>query len=129
MLVRASQLAQRWRSNRAESCRVAVLGDGEMLASVQALWTAAHHRIAGLWVVDNNRTYSNDEMHQRAVAIERNRPVENRGIAVRLQDPEPDFAALARGCGMDGIGPIKDASKLPSTLLRQRNAWREVRRC
>ena len=25
---------------------VAVLGDGEMLASVQALWTAAHHRIA-----------------------------------------------------------------------------------
>jgi thiamine pyrophosphate-dependent acetolactate synthase large subunit-like protein len=27
---------------------VAVLGDGEMLASVQALWTAAHHRIPGL---------------------------------------------------------------------------------
>jgi acetolactate synthase-1/2/3 large subunit len=97
---------------------VAVLGDGEMLASVQALWTAAHHRIPGLWVVDNNRSYSNDEMHQRGVAVERSRPVENRGIGVRLEDPEPDFAALARGCGVDGLGPIKDPAKLPSTLAR-----------
>src|SRR5579859_155325 len=95
---------------------VAVLGDGEMLASVQALWTAAHHRIPGLWVVDNNRSYFNDEVHQRGVAVERDRPVENRGVAVRIEDPEPDFAALARGCGIDGIGPIKDAAELPATL-------------
>ncbi|MBV9325259.1 MAG: thiamine pyrophosphate-binding protein [Chloroflexi bacterium] len=97
---------------------VAVLGDGEMLASVQALWTAAHHRIPGLWVVDNNRSYSNDEMHQRGVAVERGRPVENRGIAVRIEDPAPDFAALARGCGIDSIGPIKDALELSSALSR-----------
>jgi thiamine pyrophosphate-dependent acetolactate synthase large subunit-like protein len=94
------------------------VGDGEMLASVQALWTAAHHHIPGLWVVDNNRSYSNDEMHQRAVAVQRNRPVENRGIAVRLEDPEPDFSALARGCGVEGIGPIKDPAKLPSILAQ-----------
>src|SRR5579871_4371111 len=95
---------------------VAVLGDGEMLASIQALWTAAHHRIPGLWVVDNNRSYSNDEMHQYGVAVERNRPVENRGIGVRIEDPEPDFAALARGCGVDAIGPIKDAAELSRAL-------------
>ncbi|HEY2596747.1 MAG TPA: thiamine pyrophosphate-binding protein, partial [Chloroflexota bacterium] len=72
---------------------VAVLGDGEMLASIQALWTAAHHRIPGLWVVDNNHSYSNDEMHQYGVAVERDRPVENRGVAVRIEEPAPDFAA------------------------------------
>jgi thiamine pyrophosphate-dependent acetolactate synthase large subunit-like protein len=85
---------------------------------VQALWTAAHHRIPGLWVVDNNRSYFNDEMHQRDVAVERDRPVENRGVAVRIEDPSPDFAALARGCGVDGIGPIKDATELPSILAQ-----------
>lgn len=97
---------------------VAVLGDGEMLSSVQALWTAAHHRIPGLWVVDNNRSYFNDEQHQRGIAMERDRPVENRGVAVRIDDPEPNFAALARGCGVEGIGPIKDAAELASTLGR-----------
>ena len=95
---------------------VAVLGDGEMLASVQALWTAAHHRIPGLWVVDNNRSYFNDEMHQRGVAVERDRPVENRIVAVHIDDPEPDFAAIARGCGIDAIGPVKDPADLHSTL-------------
>jgi thiamine pyrophosphate-dependent acetolactate synthase large subunit-like protein len=95
---------------------VAVLGDGEMLASVQALWTAAHHRIPGLWIVDNNRSYGNDEMHQRGVAVDRDRPVENRGVAVRIEDPEPNFAALARGCGVHGVGPLKDASDLPAAL-------------
>jgi acetolactate synthase I/II/III large subunit len=97
---------------------VAVLGDGEMLASVQALWTAAHHRVPGLWIVDNNRSYYNDENHQHGVALERDRPVENRGVAVRIDHPEPDFAALGRGCGIDGIGPIKDPAELPSTLAQ-----------
>jgi acetolactate synthase-1/2/3 large subunit len=95
---------------------VAVLGDGELLASLQALWTAAHHRIPGLWVVDNNRSYFNDEVHQHGVAVDRGRPVENRGTAVRIEDPEPDFAALARGCGVDAIGPIKDAAELAEAL-------------
>jgi acetolactate synthase-1/2/3 large subunit len=97
---------------------VAVLGDGEMLASVQALWTAAHHRIPGLWVVDNNRSYLNDEMHQRGVAVERDRPIENRGVGVRIEDPEPDFASLARGFGVAGIGPIKDPAELPAALAQ-----------
>jgi thiamine pyrophosphate-dependent acetolactate synthase large subunit-like protein len=95
---------------------ITVLGDGEMLASIQALWTAAHHRIPGLWIVDNNRSYSNDELHQHGVAVERDRPIENRGIAVRIEDPAPDFAALARGCGIDAIGPIKDAAELGLVL-------------
>jgi acetolactate synthase-1/2/3 large subunit len=97
---------------------VAVLGDGEMLASVQALWTAAHHRIPGLWVIDNNHSYSNDEVHQRGIAVERGRPIENRGVAVRIEDPLPDFAALARGFGVDGIGPIRDPAELPTVLAR-----------
>jgi thiamine pyrophosphate-dependent acetolactate synthase large subunit-like protein len=97
---------------------VAVLGDGELLASVQALWTAAHHRIPGLWIVDNNRSYFNDENHQRGVAVARDRPVENRVVAVRIEDPEPDFAGLARSCGVDGIGPIKEPADLAPMLAQ-----------
>jgi thiamine pyrophosphate-dependent acetolactate synthase large subunit-like protein len=39
-------------------------------------------------------------------------------VAVRIDHPEPDFAALGRGCGIDGIGPIKDPAELPSTLAQ-----------
>lgn len=44
------------------------------------------------------------------------RPVENRGIGVRIADPTVDLAALARGQGAVGIGPVKDESELAAAL-------------
>ena len=38
----------------------------------------------------------NDELHQERVARERGRPVENRWIGQRIDDPAPDLAAMAR---------------------------------
>src|SRR5262249_20730947 len=35
---------------------VAIVGDGEMLSSIQVLWTAAHYAIPSLFVINNNRT-------------------------------------------------------------------------
>jgi thiamine pyrophosphate-dependent acetolactate synthase large subunit-like protein len=95
---------------------VAVIGDGELLAAPTALWTAAHHRIPVLFVIANNRSYYNDEEHQEHVARVRGRPVENRWIGQRLDDPAVDFAGLARDLGTEGFGPVEDPSELDKTF-------------
>lgn len=97
---------------------VAILGDGDLLMANTALWTAAHHRIPLLFVVANNRTYLNDEAHQTRVAQARDRPVENRGVGQRMDDPAVDFASLARSMGVDGFGPIDNPNELRSAYER-----------
>jgi thiamine pyrophosphate-dependent acetolactate synthase large subunit-like protein len=95
---------------------VAVLGDGDYLMGVQALWTAAHDEIPLLAVVSNNRSYFNDEVHQERVARARNRDVSRRWIGQRIDDPAPDLAALARAQGLEGIGPVTQIGDLPDAL-------------
>jgi thiamine pyrophosphate-dependent acetolactate synthase large subunit-like protein len=95
---------------------VAVLGDGDFLMGVTALWTAAHYRIPLLVVVANNRSFYNDEVHQERVARTRNRPVENKWIGQRLSDPDIDLAAMGRAQGAAGFGPVTDAAALPGVL-------------
>jgi thiamine pyrophosphate-dependent acetolactate synthase large subunit-like protein len=95
---------------------VAVLGDGDLLMGATALWTAAHHRLALLVVVANNRSFFNDEVHQERVALQRGRPVENRWVGQWVRDPDPDLAALARSLGLRGHGPIRDAATLAPAL-------------
>jgi acetolactate synthase-1/2/3 large subunit len=95
---------------------VAVLGDGETLACAPALWTAAKHRIPCLMVLANNRSYYNDEVHQLRVARARGRPVENRGIAIRMEDPEVEFAKLANSLGVWSQGPVTDPAELKGVL-------------
>ena len=85
---------------------VAILGDGDTLMGITALWTAAKYRIPLLVIVANNRSYFNDELHQERIAITRSRPVENRWIGQRLEDPLPDIASLARGFGWQAEGPV-----------------------
>ena len=97
---------------------VAILGDGETLASIQALWTAAHYRIPSLWVINNNRSYFNDEDHQDRIARFRDRPPENRWLAQRMESPEVDFAGITRTFGLHGEGPIKDVAELGPALGR-----------
>jgi acetolactate synthase-1/2/3 large subunit len=97
---------------------VAILGDGETLSSIQALWTAAHYRVPSLWIVNNNRSYFNDEDHQDRIAQVRGRPPENKQVAMRMEDPEVDFAAVARTFGMHGEGPVKDAADIGPAVRR-----------
>jgi len=95
---------------------IAVLGDGDTLMGVTALWTAVHYRIPVLIVVANNNSFFNDELHQDRMARQRNRPVGNRWIGQRIADPEPDIATLARGQGATGFGPVRDPGELVRTL-------------
>jgi thiamine pyrophosphate-dependent acetolactate synthase large subunit-like protein len=104
---------------------IAVLGDGDFLMGVTALWTAAHYRIPLLVIVANNRSLYNDEVHQERVARARNRPVENKWIGQRLSDPDIDLAAMGRAQGAIGFGPVEDAAALPGVLADAVAALRE----
>jgi benzoylformate decarboxylase/acetolactate synthase-1/2/3 large subunit len=42
--------------------------DGDLLYVVSGFYTAAHRRLPLLTVMFNNRSYGNDEEHQKAVA-------------------------------------------------------------
>jgi thiamine pyrophosphate-dependent acetolactate synthase large subunit-like protein len=95
---------------------VAVLGDGDTLMGITALWTAVHYRIPVMIVVANNNSFFNDELHQDRMARQRERPVANRWIGQRIADPEPDLATLARGQGATGYGPVRDPAELVRTL-------------
>ncbi len=97
---------------------VAVIGEGDYLMGVTAFWTAAHARLPLLVIVVNNRSYFNDELHQERVARERGRPVENRWIGQRIDDPAPDLARMAQAQGLVGLGPVRSAGELKQALAQ-----------
>jgi thiamine pyrophosphate-dependent acetolactate synthase large subunit-like protein len=97
---------------------VGLFGDGDFLSGGQAVWTAAHYGIPGVWVLKNNRSYYNDEDHQLQMAKMRERPVENKWIGMRMENPEVNFAGYARDLGAGGEGPIHDVAELPGALKR-----------
>ena len=101
--------------------------DGDLLYVVGALYTAAHHRLPLLTVTFNNRTYGNDEDHQEVVAKVRARPVENKIVGIRIDDPAPDFARIAEGFGVYAEGPIDRAEAVGPALRRALRVVKEGR--
>ena len=97
---------------------VSVVGDGDYLMGVNALWTAAHMELPLMIVVANNRSYFNDELHQERVALARDRPPENRWIGQRLDEPTPDIVGFGRAQGFEGEGPISDVKEFMKALER-----------
>ena len=95
---------------------VAIVGDGDLQMGVEALWTVVHYRLPTLIVVNNNRSFFNDEQHQESVAKMRGRPPANAWIGVRMTDPEIDFAALARAYGAWAQDPVMEPTRLPDAL-------------
>jgi thiamine pyrophosphate-dependent acetolactate synthase large subunit-like protein len=99
-----------------ERLPLAIIGDGDFLMGVTAFWTAATARIPLLCLVANNRSFFNDELHQERVARERGRPVENRWIGQRIDDPAPDLAMMARAQGLTAFGPVHNATQMREVL-------------
>lgn len=108
---------------------VGITGDGDFLMGVTALWTACHYRIPLLLIISNNTSFFNDEMHQERVARERGRPVENRWIGQRMNDPDIDLAAMARAQGALAFGPITDMGALDDAMAAGLTAVREGKVC
>lgn len=95
---------------------IAVCGDGDFLMGITSIWTAVHYKIPILFVIANNQSFFNDEVHQERVARMRNRPVENKWIGQRMTEPEIDIAAMARAQGAEGFGPVKSIADLTPTF-------------
>jgi thiamine pyrophosphate-dependent acetolactate synthase large subunit-like protein len=108
---------------------VTVLGDGDFLMGASALWSAVHAKVPMLVVINNNRSYFNDELHQETVARRRNRPVGNRWIGQRIADPEVDIAGLCNSYGGVGIGPVKSAKELEAAIAKGVEALRAGKVC
>src|SRR5580693_5634955 len=97
---------------------IAICGDGDFLMGVTAVWTAVHYKIPLLFVLANNRSFYNDELHQERMARARNRPVENKWIGQRMSDPDVDIAAMGRAQGAVGFGPVTKPGDLAGVLQK-----------
>lgn len=95
---------------------IAVIGDGDTMMGISALWTAARYSIPMLAVVCNNRSFYNDEIHQEKVAKTRQRAVENKWIGQAITGPDIDFSSMAKAQGLVGIGPAKDPKTLADAV-------------
>jgi thiamine pyrophosphate-dependent acetolactate synthase large subunit-like protein len=97
---------------------IAICGDGDFLMGVTAVWTAVHYKIPLLFVLANNRSFYNDELHQERMARMRNRPIENKWIGQRMSEPEVDLAAMGRAQGAVGFGPVTKPADLAPILQK-----------
>ena len=82
---------------------VAVSGDGSAMYSIQALWTAAHHKLAIVFVVLANRQYRilkhNVDVWRQNFEAGTQHPYQQMDLA----GPELDFVHLAAGMGVEGV--------------------------
>ena len=97
---------------------VNIQADGDFLYAPGVWWTAAHHRIPLLTVMHNNRGYHQEIMHIQRMANWHNRGVTSARLGSALDDPNPDFAMIARGMGVHAEGPITNPSELGPAIRR-----------
>ncbi len=107
---------------------VDIQSDGDLMYTPGALWTAAHQRLPLLIVVYNNRSYGKDELHQREIALARDRSVDTVGIGIHIDHPGIDFASLAQAQGVQGLGPVEDPATLLGVLQKAAHIVRTERR-
>ena len=91
---------------------VALVGDGSAMYTCQALWTAAHERIAAVFVIFNNASYRilKQRLHaQRGLAAQ-----VDRFVGMELVDPPIDYVGLARSLGVaaERATTVRDATDL-----------------
>jgi thiamine pyrophosphate-dependent acetolactate synthase large subunit-like protein len=91
---------------------VSFLGDGNLMCTPTALWTAAHHKIPLLAIVHNNRAYHQEVMHVQRMADRHGRGIENADIGTTIKNPDIDYAKMADSMGVWSKGPITDPADL-----------------
>ncbi len=77
---------------------VALIGDGSAMYTCQALWTAAHDRIAVVFVILNNSSYR--ILKQRTNALKAHAAQTDRYVGMDLTEPAIDFIGLALSLGV-----------------------------
>jgi len=103
---------------------VAIQADGDLMYAPGVLWTAAHHKIPLLSVMHNNRAYHQEVMHVQRMANRHNRGITQASIGTTIDNPNIDFAGLARSMGVHAEGPITDQKDLGSAIRKALEAVR-----
>jgi benzoylformate decarboxylase len=93
-------------------------GDGSAMYSIQALWTAAHHKLPLTVVIVNNGGYR--IIKQRLLAFHG----DDHYVGMDFVDPPVDFAGVARSLGMEAmrITEAKDLQAALSSAFRRPGA-------
>jgi benzoylformate decarboxylase len=84
-------------------------GDGSAMYSIQALWTAAHHRLPLTVVIVNNGGYR--IIKQRLLAFHG----DDHYVGMDFVDPKVDFTGMAKALGLEAMR-ITDAGELKTKL-------------
>jgi benzoylformate decarboxylase len=84
-------------------------GDGSAMYSIQALWTAAHHKLPLTVVIVNNGGYR--IIKQRLLAFHG----DDHYVGMDFADPPVDFLSLAKSLGMEAMR-ITEPKDLKATL-------------
>jgi benzoylformate decarboxylase len=79
---------------------VALVGDGSAMYTNQAFWTAAHERLAVVFVIINNRSYR--ILKQRTHDLKGFSAQDDVYVAMDLDKPLIDFVGLAQALGVPG---------------------------
>ncbi|HEY4737725.1 MAG TPA: thiamine pyrophosphate-binding protein [Xanthobacteraceae bacterium] len=97
---------------------LALVGDGSAMYTCQALWTAAHERIAAVFVILNNSSYR--ILKQRLVAQRGLAAQVDRFVGMELTDPAIDYINLARSLGVaaERAASVQDATDLIAKGLK-----------
>jgi len=81
---------------------IVISGDGSAMYSIQALWTAAHHQLAIVFIILSNREYRvlkhNLDIYRQRFNVQSNRPYP----FMDLTSPVLNFVDMAKGMGVDG---------------------------
>jgi thiamine pyrophosphate-dependent acetolactate synthase large subunit-like protein len=92
--------------------------DGDLNYAPSVLWTAAHHRIPILNIMHNNRAYHQELMFLTDMAARANRGIDTARIGTGIDDPNIDYATLAKAYGIFSIGPISNPNDLGPAIKR-----------
>jgi benzoylformate decarboxylase len=84
-------------------------GDGSAMYSLQALWTAAHHKLPLTVVIANNGGYR--IIKQRLLAFHK----DDHYVGMDFIDPTVDFVGLATALGVPAVR-VTNAADLPAAL-------------
>jgi benzoylformate decarboxylase len=88
---------------------VCFTGDGSAMYSIQALWTAAHHKLPLTVVIANNGGYR--IIKQRLLAFHG----DDHYVGMDFVEPKVDFTGVAKSLGLEAMR-ITEAGDLKSTL-------------
>lgn len=93
---------------------VAISGDGSAMYSIQALWTAAHHDLAIVYIILANREYRvlkhNIDVYRQRFGVQSNNPY----MHMDLSNPDLGFIEMAHGMGVAGTRIAKPEALAPA---------------